>query len=231
VTKDHQGGSLHYFPLRSPVIVLLAVVVGLIAMLIELDVISFAYARLGIRPRVAWLLLLASLLGSRINLPLLEVQSTPESGGEDLDGTSGRWVVPAPLRSATTVVALNVGGALIPAAVSIYLIIIHGFYLPFLLGTGLVATIVHRLARPVRGVGIAVPMFVPPLLAAFTAVALSSAQAPALAYCIGTVGTLLGADILNLARIADVGAPVASIGGAGTFDGVFLTGILAVLLA
>jgi uncharacterized membrane protein len=28
-----------------------------------------------------------------------------------------------------------------------------------------------------------------------------------------------------------LGAPVASIGGAGTFDGIFLTGILAVLLA
>jgi uncharacterized membrane protein len=28
-----------------------------------------------------------------------------------------------------------------------------------------------------------------------------------------------------------MGAPVASIGGAGTFDGIFLTGILAVLIA
>ena len=32
-------------------------------------------------------------------------------------------------------------------------------------------------------------------------------------------------------KFQGLGAPVASIGGAGTFDGVFLTGILAVLLS
>ena len=52
-----------------------------------------------------------------------------------------------------------------------------------------------------------------------------------IAYVSGVVGTLIGADLTNLHRIADLGAPVASIGGAGTFDGVFLTGIVAVLLA
>jgi len=31
--------------------------------------------------------------------------------------------------------------------------------------------------------------------------------------------------------MADLRAPVLSIGGAGTFDGIFLTGIIAVLLA
>ena len=40
-----------------------------------------------------------------------------------------------------------------------------------------------------------------------------------------------GADLLNLDKIQGLGAPIASIGGAGTFDGVFLTGILAALLA
>jgi len=42
---------------------------------------------------------------------------------------------------------------------------------------------------------------------------------------------LIGADLLNLGQIQGLGAPVASIGGAGTFDGIFITGILAVLLA
>jgi uncharacterized membrane protein len=45
------------------------------------------------------------------------------------------------------------------------------------------------------------------------------------------MGTLLGADILHFGDIQGLGAPVASIGGAGTFDGIFVTGILAVLLA
>jgi uncharacterized membrane protein len=42
---------------------------------------------------------------------------------------------------------------------------------------------------------------------------------------------LIGADLLNLGIIQELGAPIASIGGAGRFDGIFMTGILAVLLA
>jgi uncharacterized membrane protein len=74
-------------------------------------------------------------------------------------------------------------------------------------------------------------MFVPPLSAAATALILSRREAPALAYVGGSIGCLIGADLLNLGKIQGLGAPVASIGGAGTFDGIFLTGVLAVLLA
>ena len=52
-----------------------------------------------------------------------------------------------------------------------------------------------------------------------------------LAYVSGSLGTLIGADLLNLDKLHGLGAPIASIGGAGTFDGIFVTGILAVLLA
>jgi uncharacterized membrane protein len=51
-----------------------------------------------------------------------------------------------------------------------------------------------------------------------------------LAYIAGTLGCLIGADLLNLHRLAGLGAPIASIGGAGTFDGIFFTGIAAVLI-
>jgi uncharacterized membrane protein len=60
---------------------------------------------------------------------------------------------------------------------------------------------------------------------------LSRRHAAPLAYISGSLGTLIGADLLNLGRVEGLGAPVASIGGAGTFDGIFLTGILAVLIA
>ena len=53
----------------------------------------------------------------------------------------------------------------------------------------------------------------------------------ALAYVGGTLGTLIGADLANLGKVQKLGAPVASIGGAGTFDGIFIAGITAVLLA
>jgi len=63
------------------------------------------------------------------------------------------------------------------------------------------------------------------------ALLLAFRRAPPVAYVAGSMGTLIGADLLNLGQIARLGAPVVSIGGAGTFDGVFLTGILAGLLA
>jgi uncharacterized membrane protein len=94
-----------------------------------------------------------------------------------------------------------------------------------------VALISHLVAHPVRGMGIAEPVFVPTLVTAFTALLISRKYAAPIAYISGSMGTLIGADLLNLDRIRGLGAPVASIGGAGTFDGIFLTSILAVVLA
>jgi uncharacterized membrane protein len=79
--------------------------------------------------------------------------------------------------------------------------------------------------------GIALPIFVPVAVTAVVALLLSYANAAPLAYISGSLGTLIGADLLNLPEVNGLGAPVASIGGAGTFDGIFLIGILAVLLA
>jgi len=44
-------------------------------------------------------------------------------------------------------------------------------------------------------------------------------KAAPLAYISGSLGTLIGADLLNLDRINGLGAPAASIGGAGTDNG------------
>ena len=84
---------------------------------------------------------------------------------------------------------------------------------------------------PVPGIGIAVPVFWPALITAVVALVLSRENAAPLAYIAGSLGTLIGADLTNLDKVRGLGAPVASIGGAGTFDGIFLTGMLAVLLA
>ena len=99
------------------------------------------------------------------------------------------------------------------------------------IATALVALVLHWLANPVPGLGIAVPVFLPALVTAVVALVLSRRDAAPLAYIAGSMGTLIGADLTNLDKVRGLGAPVASIGGAGTFDGIFLTGILAVLLA
>jgi uncharacterized membrane protein len=95
----------------------------------------------------------------------------------------------------------------------------------------IVAFAVNQLAFRVEGIGIAVPILAPPLISLFTAYIIAPEHAAPLAYIAGTLGTLIGADILNLYDLEDLQAPVVSIGGAGTSDGIFLTGIIAVILA
>ncbi|TLY46200.1 MAG: DUF1614 domain-containing protein, partial [Nitrospirae bacterium] len=142
-----------------------------------------------------------------------------------------RYVVPVVEELPRTVVAVNVGGAIIPTLLSFYLIKKKGMYGRTLLGVAIVTAVVHWMAHPVEGVGIAVPIFIPPIVAASVALLLARHSAPSLAYICGSLGTLIGADLLNLDKIQGLGAPIASIGGAGTFDGIFMTGLLAVLLA
>ena len=195
-----------YSPAIPLVLVLLILLLGLLIFLVEMRILTYAYRKVGVHPRYAFAVMLLSLLGSHVNIPLY---ATP--GG--------------------TVVALNVGGALIPILVSLYLVAHTGMLVRMLIGTALVAVIVHQIAYVVPGVGIAVPMLVPPLVAAGVALILAFRRAPPVAYVSGSMGTLVGADLLNLRQIGRLGAPLVSIGGAGTFDGVFLTGILAGLLA
>jgi uncharacterized membrane protein len=114
---------------------------------------------------------------------------------------------------------------------SLYLLISRRLWLNGAIATAAVALILHWLANPVPGIGIAVPVFLPALATAVVALVLSRQNAAPLAYIAGSMGTLIGADLTNLDKVRGLGAPVASIGGAGTFDGIFLTAILAVLLA
>ncbi len=130
-----------------------------------------------------------------------------------------------------TLLAINVRGALVPILLSVYLIAKKRLYGLSLAGIAVVATVSHLLARPVPGLGIAEPVFVPPLVTVVMALTLSRRFAAPLAYISGSLGTLIGADLLNLDKLQGLGAPIASIGGAGTFDGIFVTGLLAVLYA
>ena len=134
-------------------------------------------------------------------------------------------------RSPGVILAVNVGGAVIPTLLSIYLLTKNRLWKRGLIAIACVAAICHGLAQPVHGVGIALPIFVPPLVAAVIAAVVSWRNAAPLAYAGGSLGVLIGADLLNLGKLEGLGAPVVSIGGAGTFDGIFVTGLMAVLLA
>jgi uncharacterized membrane protein len=192
-----------------------------------LNVAALSFGRLGLTPEGGLILLSASLLGGVINLPI--------SRRAVLVGPTRRnWLLGLvfyyPPRVREQVLAINVGGALIPALFSLYLLWQIAPLAPALGATGVVMLVSKVLARVVPGVGITLPGFVPPLVSAASAFVLAPDAAPAVAYIAGTMGTLIGADLLNIPAIRRLPAQMVSIGGAGVFDGVFLTGILAVLL-
>ena len=211
-------------PVAVPLVVLL-LVLALIAMvvLVELRVLAYAYRKIGINPRYVFAVMILTIIGSHVNLPLYSIPVEHLTSTRQVMAFGRSYVVPG--------AAINVGGALIPALVSLYLFLRSGMYLRMLVGIAVVSLIVNQLAQVVPGVGIAVPMLVPPLAAAGIALLLAFRRAPPVAYVSGTMGALIGADLMNLGKVAELGAPIVSIGGAGTFDGVFLTGIIAGLLA
>jgi uncharacterized membrane protein len=219
-------------PVAVPVLILLLVLLLVVfVVLVELRILSYAYRKIGIRPRYVFLIMVLTLLGSHANIPLYTVPARRIVVPETVWMFGQPYIVPGVVQQDATVVAINVGGAMIPALLSIYLF--FRLHMPgrMLIATAVVALVVNQLARVVPGAGIVVPMLLPPLLAAGVALILAFRRAPPVAYVAGSMGTLIGADLLNLGRVAEMGAPVVSIGGAGTFDGVFLTGILAGLLA
>jgi uncharacterized membrane protein len=221
----------HYLPLVPLIFVLLVIVGGLVIAALQIGVISYAYEKMGVSESWVTALLAGSLLGSYINIPLLDLGGEQIVTQEEFSVFGVRHVLPIVHDSPGTKLAINVGGAIIPTALSIYLMVKNQVFGRALVGIAVVALVVHFLATPIMGKGIAVPIYLPPILSAFVAMILSRTAAAPLAYISGSLGTLIGADLMNLHRLADLGAPIASIGGAGTFDGIFLTGLLAVLLA
>lgn len=226
-----QPSSYHFFPLAFPFVLALVFLIGLVIALIEVGILEYAYAKMGIHRRYVFTVLILSLLGSYVNIPVAELPAEQVLSHREVMFFGMRYVVPMVQEWPRTVIAVNVGGAVIPVLLSLYLLVKNAMLGRTLLGVAIVTVIVHWMASPVRGVGIAVPIFIPPVVAAGVALLLARQSAPSVAYIAGSLGTLIGADLLNLGKLQGLGAPVASIGGAGTFDGIFVTGILAVLLA
>jgi uncharacterized membrane protein len=224
--------QIHYLPLTPGLFSILVILfVGLI-ILVQLRILRYAYMRLGVGPGAALLLLFGSLIGSYFNIPVTVLPGGQQvQSGQIVDFFGMQYVVPVVRSWPGTVLAVNVGGAVIPTIMSTYLVLRYQLWLKAAIATVVIAAIIHSMATPVPGIGIAVPVFAPVVTTAILAFILSREYAAPLAYIGGSMGTLVGADLLNLDKISGLGAPVASIGGAGTFDGVFLTGILAVLLA
>lgn len=199
--------------------------------LVQINLIVLAFSEIGIPSQYVFSALLAILAGSYFNIPIKRIPQKEMCREKTVRFSGLRYEIPASLRN-ETILAVNIGGAVMPVLISIYLLLRSDIWLQAGIATAVMIFATHRLARPVPGLGIGLPLLVPPLLAALLAVLLApSPTVPLVAYICGTLGPLIGADLLNLGKVGCLGAPVASIGGAGTFDGIFLNGILAVLMS
>lgn len=210
----------------------MVLVVGLLLAFVQVGILTIAFEKLGLSSRSAFMLLFASLFGSAVNLPIMKVKA--EQPNLDSLPEQLREMMVQALRKfhRYTIIAVNTGGCLIPLMFSYYLIHFNQIDSVKLVTAVLIVTAVcHWTSRPIPGVGIGMPIFIAPLVAAITASAIDPDHSAPLAYICGTLGVLIGADLLRLKDVRKMGVPMAAIGGAGTFDGIFITGIVAVLLA
>jgi uncharacterized membrane protein len=203
--------------------------------LVFADLMETALLELQIDSRTATLVVAGILFGSLINIPVRRIERDEMVPVDPLAvfGLGGWWPEMARQR-AETVVAVNMGGCVIPATLAAYevLQLTRTDALLALVGATLLNVVVcYRLARPVPGVGILMPGLAPPLVAALSALWLAPAHATPVAFVAGTLGPLVGADLLHLRQIERMDAGILSIGGAGTFDGILLSGIVALYLS
>jgi uncharacterized membrane protein len=204
--------QIHYLPLTPG---FFAILVGIFVIVLILRSVHYAYENLGVSSGAAMFLLFATLVGSIFNIPVAELPPERIVSHEVIHFFGMRYRVPVVTHWAGTVIAVNVGGAVIPTLMSVYLLVKRELWVKGLIATAVVALAIHWMAHPVPGLGIAVPIFMPVLVTAIVAVILSRDESAPLAYIAGSLGTLIGADLTNLDKIRGLGAPVASIGGAG----------------
>ena len=218
---------MFFFPIAFLIFIAFILFLPILFILGYFHIVTLGFEKLGISPEITIFLLFLILIGSGINIPLTrkKLVYTEESR------FFGLWRRP---KIEARGIAINLGGAVIPILLSFYFLFLTlraGFSLqPVLIATILMIIICKSLARVIPGKGISLPALIPPIFSALISLILSPGFVAISAFIAGTLGTLIGADILNLRKVRKFGGFI-SIGGAGVFDGIFLVGIVSALLA
>ncbi|MFH1714399.1 MAG: DUF1614 domain-containing protein [Candidatus Nealsonbacteria bacterium] len=185
-------------------------------------IVTVGFEKLGIPSELTFLILFLILLGSLVNIPLGRKKVFIREKGAFF----GLFKIRQPEVEG---LAINLGGGVLPILLSIYFLTKIPWQ-PAVAATFLMVFIANYLARIVPGRGVSLPVLIPPIFSAIFAMLLIPDFAAPTAFVSGTLGVLIGADILNLRKIQRYGGFL-SIGGAGVFDGIFLVGIVSALLA
>jgi uncharacterized membrane protein len=201
------------------------------------DALLSALSKLGLSPGLALLVALGIFLGGLVNIPVYRIRREQPIEYVHVRMFGLQRIIPVqPRQWGYTVIAINLGGGLIPLAVALYELLRISARGPNALLAALMAIAInvivcYLIARPVPNVGITMPSLVPGIVAALTAFIFLPAFAAPVAFAAGVLGPLVGADLLHLRDIQKITTGVASIGGAGTFDGIVISGLIATLLA
>lgn len=224
-------------PILTWLSLLLAAVLVLLFPLLFGQLMLGGLSRLHLGPGAATALMIAIIVGGMINIPVKRLVRDDLVVSDPLAvfGLHGLWPVLQRERR-DTVIAVNLGGCVIPTGLAIYQLIYLWAIGLQVVGIVVIACAVNTAvcyftARPEPAVGIVMPGLLSPVVAATLALVLAPGVAPPVAFIAGVSGPLLGADLLHLRDIRSIGAGVVSIGGAGTFDGIVLSGIVAACLA
>lgn len=200
--------------------------------MLQVHLFEIAFEKLGLTSEVSLFLLMGTLVGSGINLPVYSLHTKQTGHLVMSPDRKVIWEIFQPVREGKVVIAVNVGGCLIPVGLCLYFISLQLIDpIKIMVGVLTITAISYKFSRLIPGLGVGMPIFLAPITSVLLALVLDPAHAAHLAYISGVFGVLIGADMLRLNTIAALGTPVAAIGGAGTFDGIFLTGIIAALLA
>jgi len=218
---------MFFLPIALLIFLVFILFLPILLILVYFHIVTLGFEKLGITPEATIFLLFLILISSVVNIPLTKKKLVYLTRPR----LFGLFRVP---RVEVQGIAINLGGAIIPILISFYFLFLgwkSGFDLtPVFIAVLLMIIICKFLARAIPGVGISLPAFIPPIFSAIFALILAPSFAAPTAFAAGVLGTLIGADILNLPRIQKYGGYL-SIGGAGVFDGIFLVGIISALLA
>jgi uncharacterized membrane protein len=219
--------TMYFLPISIAIFFIFILVVPFLIFMLP----AVAFTKLGLSPVAGLFFFWFCLVGSLINIPVFKRELDTHYEPDEYAYMFNRFLGLKIPTFDQQIISLNLGGAILPGLLCLYLLS-KAPTSAVVLATTVTTAFSYYLSKPVRGVGIMIPAFIPPIIAAVAALVFAGKEnAPAVAYISGVLGTLIGADILRLNQLKHSGISFLSIGGAGVFDGIFIVGIISVLLA
>jgi len=218
---------MFFLPFSILLLLILILLLPFFFFLVQIEIVRIALSKLGLSPQMALLIFLLSLIGSTINIPLFVKETTgpvPERNIFFLFHPFGM-----PEVGTKQIIAINLGGAIIPLLLCIYLLP-KAPTVPTLFAILISIVVCFKISKVIPGMGVVIPSLIPPIVAVLLAYIFSPGNKIPVAYISGVLGVLIGADLLHLPSLGNYPG-VMSIGGAGVYDGIFLVGIFSALLA